>query len=67
VSGPDLAFEGALLFVWLLLAFAAVSTLGELAEWAYRIYRQHRRGRFDVLPPPNVRSQRAPRKWRVPL
>lgn len=67
MSGLDLAFEGALLFVWLLVFFALLSTAAEIAEWAYRRYQQYSRSREDLLPPPNVRSQRRPQQWRVPL
>lgn len=66
MNSPDLAFEGLLLFVWLLIGFALLSSLGAIFERLYGMYERNRENR-ELLPPPNVRSQRRARQWRVPL
>lgn len=67
MSPSDFAFESALLFVWLLIGFALVSSLGAAFEWLCGMYQRSRRNRRELLPPPNTRTVVRRRGWNVPL
>jgi len=67
MNSSDVAFEGFLLFVWLLIGFALLSSLGAAAEWLYAIYQRHRRDRREVLPDPHPRTVVRRRGWQVPM
>jgi|LauGreDrversion4_2_1035121.scaffolds.fasta_scaffold17508_7 hypothetical protein len=63
----DFAFQSALLFVWLLIGFALLATLGAIFEFVLQLYERSRTDDREVLPPPNPRTIVRRRGWNVPL
>lgn len=63
----ETAFEGIVVFSALLVAFGILATVGGIVEFFANLLEHRRHSRRDLLPPPNVRSQRRARQWRVPL
>lgn len=65
----ETAIEGIAVFAALLVGFGIVATLGGIVEFILNLIDTRRRNhrRRELLPPPNVRSQRRGRTWRVPL
>lgn len=62
----DTLLDGIALFGVLLIAFGLLGFFGYVVEQIY-FWWCIRRDTRELLPPPNVRSQRRGRQWQVPL
>jgi hypothetical protein len=65
----DTAIDGIIAFSAILVAFGVFAVFGGIVEYLLNLIETRRRNRRrrELLPGPNVRSQRRGRQWQVPL